>query len=242
MSDFIAGFRYAWTGFGLMFRPGIRLYTLVPLLINALLFAAAIDYGAGLLNDFINTWLDGWWQWLRWLLWPVFILVALTVIFFCFTIVANLIAAPFNGFLAAAVEQRLTGSKTDDGNSSRALLLQINMALASEFRKFIYFMVRAIPLLVLFVIPLVQVAAPFLWLLFGAWMLALEYLDFPMGNHGFLFAEQKHRLRQQRALVSGFGLGVFVVTMIPVVNFLVIPAAVCAATRLYCERFPHSGE
>ena len=120
--------------------------------------------------------------------------------------------------------------------------LQINMALASEFRKFIYFMVRAIPLLVLFVIPLVQVAAPFLWLLFGAWMLALEYLDFPMGNHGFLFAEQNHRLRPQRALVSGFGLGVFVVTMIPVVNFLVIPAAVCAATRLYCERFPHPGE
>ncbi|MEZ5582290.1 MAG: hypothetical protein R3F37_05475 [Candidatus Competibacteraceae bacterium] len=43
------------------------------------------------------------------------------------------------------------------------------------------------PLLVLFVIPGVNVIAPLLWLVFGAWMLALQYADYPMGNHGLRF-------------------------------------------------------
>lgn len=235
MKDFIAGFKYVFTSFGAIFKPGVRIYVLIPLLINALLFAGVLTYGANLLNDFINHWLTGWWEWLRWLLWPLFVIVAMTVVFFCFSIVANLIAAPFNGFLAAAMELSITGAKTDADTGLAQLPAEIIAAITSEFRKFIYFLIRAVPLILLFFIPLIQFAAPWLWLLFGAWMLALEYLDYPLGNHGISFARQKKLLQQKRRLTLGFGAGILLLTMIPVVNFLAIPVSVCAASRLYVE-------
>ena len=236
MTDFIAGFKYVLNSFGTAFKPGVRLYTLIPLLINGLLFAGVISFGARLLNDFINGWITGWWEWVRWLLWPLFVIVAMTVIFFWFSIVANLFAAPFNGFLSAAVEQTMTGIKPHTGGGLAQLPGEIKKAALSEFRKFIYFALRAVPLILLFFIPFIQFAAPFAWILFGAWMLALEYMDFPMGNHGLSFMEQKKVLQQKRQLTMGFGIGVFVLTMVPIINFLAIPVGVCAATRLYVER------
>ena len=45
----------------------------------------------------------------RWLLWPIFALAVMLVGFYTFALVANFIAAPFNGMLAEAVERYLTG-------------------------------------------------------------------------------------------------------------------------------------
>lgn len=236
MQEFIAGIKYVMSGFGLITRPGIRLFVLIPMLINTLLFAAVITYGAHLLGDFINTTLTGWLEWLRWLLWPLFIIISLTIIFFCFSIMANLVAAPFNGFLAEAAEVQLTGTTLSDTGSLKQLPAEIKKAMQSEFKKFTYFIIRAVPLLLLFIIPVVQIAAPFLWFIFGAWMLALEYMDFPMGNHGILFSEQRKSLQEKRKITFGFGVGALILTLIPVANFIAIPVIVCGATKMWVER------
>ena len=236
MQDFISGFRYSFKGFGLIVKPGIRLYVLVPLLINTVLFAAVITYGAHLLNEFIESFLTGWWEWLRWLLWPVFVVVTLTIVFFCFSIIANLISSPFNGFLAEATEIYITGNIPQESTGFRQLPNEIKKAVISESRKFLYFIIRAVPLLILFFIPLVNFTAPFFWFLFGAWMLALEYVDFPMGNHGILFPELRKILKSKRQLAFGFGLGVMLLTFIPVINFIALPVAVCGATKMWVDR------
>ena len=236
MQDLIKGLKYTFSGFDLIIKPGIRLYVLVPLLINAILFAAVISYGVHALNEFISSFLTGWWEWLRWLLWPLFVIISLTVVFFCFSIVANLLASPFNGFLAEAVEAQSSGIKTQDRGGLAQLPAEIKRAVKSEFTKIIYFFVRAVPLILLFFIPFVNFAAPFLWILFGAWMLALEYLDFPTGNHGIIFPELRNMMKTRRRLAFGFGLGVMLLTMVPVINFIAIPVAVCGATRLWIEQ------
>jgi CysZ protein len=236
MQDFISGIKYVTAGFSLITRPGIRLYMLIPMLINAILFAGVITFGAHLLGDFIDTTLTGWLEWLRWLLWPLFVIIALTIVFFCFSIVANLIAAPFNGFLAEATEVHLTSIKLSDAGNLKQLPADIIKAIKSEFKKFTYFSIRAIPLLILFVIPLIQIAAPFLWLIFGAWMLALEYMDFPMGNHGVTFPKQRQTLWSKRKITFGFGIGALILTLIPVANFIAIPVIVCGATKMWVER------
>ncbi len=236
MQDLIKGFKYTLNGFDLIIKPEIRLYVLVPLLINAILFAVVISYGVHTLNEFISSFLTGWWEWLRWLLWPLFVIISLTVVFFCFSIVANLIASPFNGFLAEAVEAQITGIKTQDRGGLAQLPAEIKKAVKSESTKIIYFLVRAVPLILLFFIPFINFTAPFLWVLFGAWMLALEYLDFPTGNHGIIFSELRNMMKTRRQLAFGFGLGVMLLTMIPVINFIAIPVAVCGATRLWIEQ------
>ena len=239
MIDFLAGLSYIKSGLRLVIKPGIRLYVLVPLMINTLLFSLIIVYGAGLLNDLIDL-ISSRWAWLEWallLLWPLFLMICLTIVFFCFSLMANLLCSPFNGFLAEAVQIALSGQKAAEGSGpGRSISSEMLRAMKSEIVKLRYFLIRAVPLLLLFLIPMIQIAAPLLWFIFASWMLCLEYLDYPMGNNGIPFAEARQILRKHRSLAVGFGTGILLCTMIPVVNFIAIPVAVAGATQLWTER------
>ena len=205
--------------------------------LNIVLFASVIYYGAASLGDLID-WLTSnwaWTEWITWILWPLAAVASLVVVFFTFSIVANLIAAPFNGFLAAAVAREL--GKSQQNGESRPLHREIWLAFRSESHKLLYFAVRALPLLLLFFIPGVQVAAPIIWFVFGAWMLSLEYMEYPMGNQGMMFADVRAKVAQKRSLSLGFGASVMFLTLIPGLNFLVMPAAVAAATKLYFDLY-----
>jgi len=155
--------------------------------------------------------------------------------------IANLIAAPFNSLLAEAIEKELTlGDGSEETNNSLSSSLKsIVPAFNSEIKKFLYFFIRAIPLLVLFIIPGINLLAPFIWLLFSAWFLGLEYLDYPLSNHGILFTELREKLKRQRLLTIGFGATVLVITTIPIINFFVIPIAIAGATSLSVQRQLH---
>ena len=102
----------------------------------------------------------------------------------------------------------------------------------AEIRKTIYFLLWLIPLVLLTIIPVINVVAPFAWFLFAAWSFSLEYTDSPLGNRGMLFAEIREYNRNNRMRSLGLGTGVFVMTSIPVLNFLAMPVAVCAATKM----------
>ena len=120
-----------------------------------------------------------------------------------YALITNFIAAPFNGMLAEAVEQHLTGQPIDTGGW-KSLLQDIVPSLLSELRKLLYFVLRALPLGLLFLIPVVNIAAPFLWALFSAWMLAIEYCDYPMANHLLHFSTQRRLLRSRRGLAYSY--------------------------------------
>jgi len=240
----LTGGRCLLRGFGLITRPGLRRYVAIPLAINLVLFVGLIGFGAaefGHLVDWLLSPLPGWLDWLRYVLWPLFALAAALITFFTFSLVANLVAAPFNGLLAEAVERQLAGQAAESAGGWRALLAETIPALLGEVRKLGYFLLWAVPLGILFFIPVLNLAAPFLWAAFSAWMLAIEYMDYPMGNHGLAFPLQRERLRAHRGSALGFGASALLATMIPVANFVVMPAAVAGATVLWVERF-RSGE
>ena len=236
----LSGALYLLRGAAIVARPGIRRYAAVPLLVNAGLFATLIWLGASWLAGFVERmvpdWLGG--EFTSWVLAPILALYVSAVLvagFFTFNLVANLVAAPFNGLLAEAVERRLTGRPPPSGGW-RALVAGLGAAFATEARKLAYVAVRTLPLLVLFLIPGVNVVAPFLWLLLGAWMLAVAYLDYPMANHGIGFAAQRRRLRGRRLLGLGFGGAVMAALAVPLLNFIVIPCAVAGATAMWVEQ------
>jgi CysZ protein len=234
MKDLLTGPRYVLEGFGLLRKPVLRRFVLVPVLINVLLFGGLIGLAYGWVDGssrYLVARLPEWLQWLSYLVVPVFVLTSLVVIFYGFSVVANLIAAPFNGLLAEAVESYLTG-QTPEGDW-RQLLRDILPSILSELRKLLYFALRALPLLLLLLVPVVNVAASVLWVLFSAWMMTVQYLDFPMGNHRLFFKEQRARLRKRPLLAWSFGGLVMVITLVPVLNFFVMPAAVAGATALW---------
>jgi len=229
------GAGYLIQGLRLLNRPGLRRFVLIPLAINVIVFSLLIWLGIDQFDALLESLLgqDTWLSYLRWLLWPLFAITAVLVVFFAFTVVANLIAAPFNGLLAEKVEKYLTGADPAQETDWKSLIADIGPSIASELRKLGYFLVRAIPLLILFLIPGVNLAAPVLWFVFNAWYMSLEYGDFPMGNHALKFPDQLPRMRQIRFTALGFGGMLTLLMMVPVLNFLAMPAAVAGATALW---------
>ena len=252
MFQFMRGFGYVFKGFGLINQKGIRRYVAIPLLINIILFAVVIWYGADrfeALLDYMDALLLGWefpsWLgWLqsllhvifRWILWPVFVISVLLLVFYTFTLIANLIGAPFNALLAEKLELQLSARSLPETRGVKAQVIGIGSAFKNEFKKLIYLLLWAIPLLLLFFIPGINIAAPFIWLIFSAWMLALEYADYPMGNHNMSFAEERKLLKKRRSLALGFGGGVMLMTAIPFLNFFAMPVGVAGATAMWVDK------
>ena len=239
IAQFTRGTHYLLKGFSLIQHPHIRRFVIIPLLINIVLFGGLIWYGATEIKTLIEwliSFLPGWLAWLRWLLWPMFALIAMLIVFYLFTPVANLIGAPFNSLLAEKLEVQLTGRPLPNEKGLRSLISDTSSAFINELKKLAYLVLWAIPLLILFLIPGVNVIAPFIWFVFSAWMLALEYCDYPMGNHSLLFREERRLLRQHRQLALGFGGAVMLMSAIPVLNFLAMPVAVAGATAMWVEQ------
>lgn len=234
MKDLVAGLQYLMQGFALLGKPGLRRFVILPLLVNLLLFGGMIGFAYGWINDLSQDLIDklpDWLHWLSYLVIPVFVLSAMLVIFYTFSVLANLIAAPFNGLLAEAVEYHLTGRRLEADWGQ--LMRDIVPSVASELRKLLYFALRALPLLLLLLIPGVNIVASVLWVLFSAWMMAVQYIDYPMANHQLFFKDQRARLRKRPLLAWSFGGLVMLATMVPVANFIIMPAAVAGSTALY---------
>ncbi len=222
-------------GLKMLGQPGLRRFVWAPLLINLVLYSLGFWAGAHYFSSALNWLLPGWLEWLRWLLWPLFALLLFVLAFFSFTLAANLIAAPFYGLLAERVQKSLGLMRP--GEAEPGLMNALAADLASETRRMGYFALRALPLLLLSVIPGVNVAAPFLWLLFGVWSLSLEYLAYPLDALGLRFDRQRELARSRRLETLGFGGAVMLGLSVPVLNILIPPAAVIGATLYVAERW-----
>ena len=237
---FADGVGHALAGFSLLAQPGVRPFVLVPLAINVVLFVLALAGIGSALDYALDRYLASWPEWLHWLVWLIFGVLAAVIVFFTFTLIANLVASPFNGFLAEAVERHLRPSASTEPATWQHMLAEAGRAVVAELRKLGYIALRALPLLIVSFIPVINIAAPVLWLLFAAWMFSIEYLDCPLGNHGRAFPAVLTVLRAQRRLALGFGACMALLTMIPLLNFLAMPVGVAGATRMYCAHFADS--
>lgn len=237
--DFLAGANYLRRGFGLIMQPDLRRFFIIPTAINIIVFAAIVVTGVYWYDVLLDAMLpdgQGWWvEIARGILWILFATVSLVLLFFTFTVVANLLAAPFNSLLAQNVERLQTGGASVPAPGGRWLAGAASAA-ASELRKFLYYLIFLILGLILLLVPVVNLGAPIYWVVMGAWMLALEYLAYPMENNGLDFRQVRERLRRRRSLTFGFGASVLLVSLVPVVNVLVMPAAVAGATLMWIDR------
>ena len=235
---------YLGVGWRLVRRPGLRRFVLAPLAVNLVVFGALGWWAVATFGDWLGEWrvLERFGD-----VWGVGFVVGLVQLLFTvaivfalawlFTLVANLVGAPFNGLLAERVEAHLTGEGASDDPGWLAMLRSTPRLLGSEVAKLVYLGVWLVPLLLLQFVPLLNLVAPALLFLFGAWMFALEYLDYPMGNHGALFRDVRAAARTRRTTSLGFGIGVAALALVPIVNLVLMPVAVAGATALYVDRF-----
>jgi len=240
-----SGVYYFSQGWKLIGLPGIRRYVFLPLLVNIVLMGGAFWWLFTRLDSWIPSLMSHvpeWLQWLNYLLWPIVVISILLVFGYFFSTIANWIAAPFSGLLAEQLEARLTGATPPDVGIF-GILKDGPRIMKREWQKFAWYLPRAIVLLLLYFIPgFGQTVAPVLWFLFSAWMLAIQYCDYPFDNHKVPFKTMRQALRTRKVTNMQFGALTSLFTMIPVLNLVILPVAICGATAMWvdCYRDKHA--
>ena len=204
----VTGVGYLVEGARMLTHPSLRLFVLIPLIVNVVLFATALGFSLNYLFALFDQWLawiPEWLGFIEWLLWPLLWLSISLIVGYTFTAVALIIASPFNALLA------------------------------EKASKLLYYLPMAAFVLLVSFLPGINLFAPLLWFLLGAWMMSIQFVDYPMDNHQLSFGDVKEAVRSRRLSSMGFGGVVALCTGIPIINFFVVPSAVVGATLLWCR-------
>ncbi len=120
ISDITTGAICLGRGIKIIRQPGVRRYVVMPLLINILLFGGLIWFGFAQFSPLVESamsYLPAFLEFLRWFIWLLITVFTAVIIFFAFTPIANIVAAPFNALLSEKIEIRLTGREVGSDSS-----------------------------------------------------------------------------------------------------------------------------
>ena len=203
-----SGFDYFVTGWHLITRPGLRRFVIMPILLNIVLMIGLFWLfisQIGSMIDSIMAFVPDWLSWLSSILFIFSIGMILLLFYFAFTTLSGFIAAPFNGLLAEKVEKMLTNESLAETGMAD-FIKDIPRMLGREWQKLIYSLPKFIGLFLLSFIPLVgQTVIPVLTFLFTAWMMSIQYCDYPFDNHKISFHTMRFKLAENRSQSLTFG-------------------------------------
>lgn len=244
---FLGGFKYPFRGarFVYLQHPGLVRYWIFPILLTlGLLVAVFYQLGQHHAGWSEAIWAtptgDGFWGGTKRVLHTAFdwgftlVLGAAAVL--VVAALASIIAAPFNDLLSEEVERRVTG-KEGPPFTLRALLRDTIRTVRVEVTKLIFYVCIMLPLFVLqFLIPVVGALAYALFgFVFTATYFAVDYVDWPATRRGYGVRQRAGIIRQRFVPMLGFGAGVYLFLMIPLVNLFFMPAAVAGGTLLFLD-------
>lgn len=229
--------------FKYLFAPGYRRLTLGPIAINLIIYLLLGWYFVELFAQAMNWSLQripDWLAFVRPLAWILFTLTLLVGFGYTFALLAALIASPFNGLLSEKVARQRGHSLTETPLSIGAILSVMGRSLWREAVKLGYFLPRLMGVLLLSLllgfIPVIGwLAGMLLTLSWAVWNIAIQFIDYPADNQGLNFSQTIEIMRRNRARCLGFGAVIAGLLSVPLLNLLVLPAAVISATLLWTD-------
>lgn len=214
---------------------------IVPVLINSLLFVGATWF----LVSHTGGWLDYFWQkplgggWVDavlrgawYLVYSLSLLAGLLLAYGVVLLAGSIVASRFHDALSEKTEQLLLGrvdSAASQGSAPGAILRSLGSSILITL---LYALTMALVLAMHLVPGVGTLAAAALGPLVSANFLSLEYCDPILGRRGLRLGEKFQLLGRHPWLTSAFGLGTTFCLWVPLLNFLMMPLAVIAATAL----------
>ncbi len=203
----------------------------VLLVLMLLLSAGAFWLSSTLMEQFIPTG-DAWYiTVLDWLVWLFSTLMAIVVGVLSYMTLASVIAAGWLDTLSA----RADGRKETEG--AGGWWQQAGRSLGNIVMPLLQFLPYALGSLLLLLVPVIGAAlASVLWAYAGLRLLGFEIMDAPASRRGWDWSQRKQELQQHRWFYIGFCGIAALMLMIPLLNLLVLPAAVVGLSRHYILR------
>ena len=170
---------------------------------------------------------DAWyWVLLSWLVWVLAILLSMLTGVVSFTALGSAAVAPWLDVLASRTES-LHGKNITASNV--LWWKHILGSLMNSVRPLLGLLVWGVAALAVVWIPVVgQILATMIWGYAGIRFLCFELMDTTASRRGKDFAARKASLAEKRFFWLGFGGLAMAMMMLPILNLLVIPAAVVA--------------
>lgn len=228
------------TGFGLVFRA-LRLIVATPKLLRlsllcALVTAAVLIAGAVFLWPRAHLWAtqligaQGWREVAAFALGLVIFVVAYAT---CALTLPNLLLAPLQDPLSEVTESAVSDFSPPPFTVA-AFLRGVWLSLSHTCLRLLLMVLGLALLSPLHFIPVV---GSVLWSVVGAvwssFIIAIEYLSNPMARNFYPFKQVVSALSGRKRLALGFGLGLWLLLWVPVLNSFLVPLAVVAGTLLY---------
>lgn len=213
--------------------------------VNAFLFLVVMAGGILVVSPWIdsllNLWITGdafYWDLLSYLVAAVAWVVAIFLLIFVFLIAANFIAGFFHEELSKRVEFLVTGHAISEATGFWVALRSVFRSLVHGIYGLLKIVLVYACLLPLNLIPVLgSLLYSFLSLTFTFYRIGIEFLDYPFEVNGLDPSRRKALVSGNKGLMIGFGGCVFLMLLIPVVNFAAVPIGVAGGTILYCEVF-----
>ena len=216
---------------------GLVKYFLIPFAINVVIFGIGtytfFEYYSEMLNAFVPS-SEGWWALVYYPVAAILVLLFAIIMVFSFTVIGNLIASPFNTMLSQRTEEIVSGIKIDEKFSLKLLLWDTKDAITTELKKIGLLILIQLALLLLWLVPVIgniayAIASPISVIYF----LCFEYMDFAMSRKRLPYSEKWKLIGDHKGSCLGMGFTFFLTTLVPVLNFFVMPLAVIGSTLMY---------
>lgn len=217
----------------LLAQPSLRtvLWRMMGLLLVLMLLLTGgvfwlADYLAGLWLPQGDAW---YWTLLSWLVWLLAgVLAALTGIV-SFSVLASAAVAPWLDMLAVRTE-RLQGREVEEsGKGWAALALE---SIGNSVRPLLGLLGMGAIAVVCLIVPVAgQLAATLIWGYAGVRFLNFELMDVPASRLQWDFTRRRQAMRERRFFYLGFGGTAMLLMLVPLLNLLVLPAAVVGLSR-----------
>ena len=250
LANLVRGFGFPFQGLAFLARHrSLWTWAALPAAVNVGVFAAALGvflYFFGTLYSLTTGWIypaapDFWlaWAWVvpmrvfAWSIGIVLLLAALLILYGAFLALGLVIAAPFLALLSQRVEVLVTGKQAPDAVSWKAVFATVFESVVDEFRKVAFFAgvqlaLWVLGLLLSFLAPIAVAVA----MLFTLVFLPLEYAGFAMDSRRLRFAQRRALVWRHRWLMLGFGASASLSLLLPLLNFVCMPALVVGGTLM----------
>lgn len=165
----------------------------------------------------------------------VFAIIGVFVSILVSVLLAPVVAAPFNDMLGEEVERIELGKNPPEFSWAR-LSRDVGRTVRIELTKMLVYAVLVMPLWFGgFVAPPLAMLSSALGFVLTAAYFALDYVDGPLTRRSVGVRQRFELFQKHPAALLGFGLGVWTLLLVPIVNLFFMPAAVAGGTRLCAE-------
>ncbi len=226
-------------------NPGLWLYLIIPVLLNIIVGVWTWNLTGNWIRAYMQDWVVvGWLQeWLILLKWALIYLVQFLVSVFAMMIVGNLLVIPFNEWLSERVDKMLGWNPNSNSITYQASLRHMFLVARYELSRMSIYVSIMIPL------GLMSLFTAVAWITIPAKMvvtmifLAMDNFSYSLDRRGHAGIDVKFKFLFSRFMAClGFGAGMTLFLLIPLINFIFLPVGAIGATMLYHHMNPDGEE